>query len=46
MNICFHTFAKMEKKPHHTYIDYSGYRVGVFKCYCTKCGLVRNRKFY
>lgn len=44
--ICFHSWQKIEKQPHETYIDISGFRVGVFKCMCIKCGKVKNRKYF
>lgn len=43
---CNHDYAKLEMKPHFVYYDYTGFKVGVFKCRCTKCGKISNRKFY
>lgn len=28
------------------YFDYSGFKVGIFKCKCRKCGKVKNKKYY
>ena len=44
--MCFHKWLKIEEKPHETYRDYSGFRVGIFKCRCSKCGKIKNKKFY
>ena len=43
--ICIHEWTKTEKEPHEDYWDYSGYHVGVFKCKCSLCGKVKNRKY-
>lgn len=42
---CIHNYIKIEEQPHYTYYDYTGFKVGVFKCRCTKCGKISNRKF-
>lgn len=41
----FHDWVKIEKEPHEIYFDYSGNRVGIFRCRCKKCGKIRNKKF-
>ena len=46
MIICFHNYKKISNIPLRTYYDYSGYNVGIFKCQCTKCEKIKNRKFY
>lgn len=28
------------------YYDYSGFPVHVWRCYCAKCGKVKNKKFW
>lgn len=43
--MCWHKWIKIERNPHKEYYDYSGFRVGVFRCYCTKCGKIKDRKF-
>ena len=45
-NMCLHEFVKMEKKPHKIRLDYSGFKIGTFKCFCVKCGKVADRDFY
>lgn len=42
---CHHEWKKLGK-PIREYIDYSGFRVGVFQCRCKKCGKEETRKFY
>lgn len=42
--LCNHKWKKEEFV--RSYRDYSGFRVGVFRCKCKKCGLVEIRKYY
>lgn len=41
---CNHQWVKV--RYIYSYIDYNGYRVGVFECRCDICGKVRLRKYY
>ena len=43
---CSHDYSKIETEPHLVYYDYTGFKVGVFKCKCVKCGKISNLKFY
>lgn len=43
--ICLHNWVKMEREPTREYLDYSGFKVGVFKCFCLKCGKMKYKKF-
>lgn len=43
MGICVHKWIK--KKFIYSYIDYSGYKVGVFDCVCEKCGKRKAQKY-
>ena len=43
---CNHDYVKLETEPHFVYYDYTGFRIAVFKCRCTKCGKISNLKFY
>lgn len=42
--LCNHKWKKEEFV--RSYRDYSGFRVGAFRCKCKKCGLVEIRKYY
>ena len=45
--MCFrHEWIRTESFPTQVYIDYSGNRVGLFRCQCKKCNKVKYRKFY
>ena len=46
LKLCNHNFVKTELVPHSIYYDYSGFKIGIFKCYCTKCGKIKNRKYW
>ncbi|MFR1346920.1 MAG: hypothetical protein ACLSBC_12970 [[Clostridium] scindens] len=41
---CNHEFEKI--KLIREYYDYSGFRVGVFKCRCKKCGKECYKKYF
>ena len=45
MKICIHDYVKTSNQPIRTYCDYSGFRIGVFKCKCVKCGKIKEKKF-
>lgn len=45
MKKCHHNWIKIGK-PIREYIDYSGFRVGVFRCKCKICGKYEIIKFY
>lgn len=41
-----HEWVKIDDEPIEEYWDYNGYKVGVFRCKCRKCGKIKRRKFY
>lgn len=41
-----HKWEKLESEPHDIYYDYSGFKVGIFRCRCKICGVIRNMKFW
>ena len=45
MKLCLHQYEKIELEPSSTYFDYTGFKVGVFKCRCSKCGKIKYKKF-
>lgn len=45
LKFCDHKWVKLEKQPHEIrYI--ADFKVGIFKCMCTKCGKIVNRKYW
>lgn len=44
MILCLHDWKQIEK-PKYAYTDYSGFRVAIAMCECTKCGKRKRRKF-
>lgn len=41
---CRHNWEKIRLV--RKYIDYSGFEVVVFECKCTKCGKIKEKKFW
>lgn len=41
---CDHEWEQIQEL--YSYVDYSCYMVHVIQCRCSKCGKIKNRKFY
>lgn len=46
MLFCNHEWEKLSNKPTTTYLDYSGFKIGIFLCKCKKCGKIRQKKYW
>lgn len=42
--VCHHKWILAHEVEN--YIDYSGYKVTVWRCYCSLCGKWKNKKFW